>query len=201
VGAGRNLCACAATGETKKSNSVKRLTRLRHVVRHGWACPRPATEASSEPEDRSQSRLSPPERTPSDSTSSVADGELEPVPSIVSDERLFSVNPDALAARKLTEEARQAEEAKRRAEEARQQRQRVWGQEKKRAIALASKVAIPAIGLMLFLVVAGSFALILPQPPAAGTLRLDVTPADAALTLDGMPVGWANGQEVLTAPT
>jgi len=59
---------------------------------------------------------------------------------------------------------------------------------------------MPAIGLMLFSVIAGSFALILPQPPATGTLRLDVTPADAAFTLDGMAMGWANGQEVLTGP-
>jgi hypothetical protein len=45
---------------------------------------------------------------------------------------------------------------------------------------------------------AGSFALILPQPPATGTLRLEVTPADAALSLDGLAMGWANGQEILT---
>ena len=101
-------------------------------------------------------------------------------------------------AKQRAEKARRTEEAKQRAEKARQQRQSLWGQRKKRAIALARKVAIPAIGIMLFSVIAGSFALILPQPPTTGTLRLSVTPADAALSLDGIAMGWANGQEVLT---
>ena len=99
------------------------------------------------------------------------------------------------------EEARQrAEAARQRAEEARQQRQAVWEQRKKRVIALANKVAIPAVGIVLLSVIAGSLAFILLQPPATGTLSLDVTPANAALTLDGMAIGSATGQEVLTGP-